>query len=94
MKSDKMAKMHRTCVWFWSSFIRILTEKVRTVLGNLNSKWIQTLCTVVYYLLIVISAFLLTRDRQKESFINTEMEVSQLQKNMVEAVIVFFFFCI
>ena len=94
MKSDKMAKMHRTCVWFWSSFIRILTEKVRTVLGNLNSKWIQTLCTVVYYLLIVISAFLLTRDRQKESFINTEMEVSELQKNMVEVVIVFFFFCI
>ena len=94
MKSDKMAKMHRTCVWFWSSFIRILTEKVRTVLGNLNSKWIQTLCTVVYYLLIVISAFLLTRDRQEESFINTEMEVSELQKNMVEVVIVFFFFCI
>ena len=93
MKSDKMAKMYRTCEWFWS-FIRILNKKVRTVLRNLNSKWIQTFCTVVYYLAIVISAFLLTRDRQEESFINTEMEVSELQKNMVEAVIVFFLFCI
>ena len=94
MKSDKMAKMQRTCEWFWNGFVRILTEKVRTVLGNLNSQWIQTFCTVVYYLAIVISAFLLTRDRQEESFINTEMEVSELQKNMVEAVIVFFCFCI
>ena len=93
-KSDRMAKMGGSAKWFWSSFVRILNKKVRNVLGNLNSKWIQTLWTVVYYLAIVISAFLLTRDRQAESFINTEMEVSELQKNMVEAVIVFFFFCI
>ena len=94
MKSDKMAKMQRTCEWFWNGFVRILTEKVSNVYRKLNSKWIQTLCTVVYYLAIVISAFLLTRERQEESYINTEMEVSQFQKNMVEALFVFLFFCI
>ena len=94
MNSDWMAKMQRTCELFLNKFVRILTKIVRIVFGKLNSKWIKTLCTVVYYLAIVISAFLLTRDRLEESYISTAMEVSQLQKNMVEALFVFLFFCI
>ena len=94
MKSDKMAKMQRSWYRFWKSFVRILTRSVRNVFGNLISRWIRILCSVIYYLAIVISAFLLTRDRQEDSFIKTEMEVSQLQKNMVEALIVFLFLCI
>ena len=94
MKSDKMAEMGRSWDWFWNSCLRIVNKKVRNVSGNLNSKWIQTVRSVAYYLLVAISAFLLTRETQEESFINTEMEVSQLQKNMVEAFMVFLFFCI
>ena len=94
MNTDKIVKIQRSWEWFWNGFLRILTKKVRNVFLKLNSKWIQTLCTVVYYLAIVISAFLLTRDRQEESYINTEMEVSQFQKNIVEAILVFLFFCI
>ena len=94
MMSDKLAKMQRSWDWFWNSFVRILTRSVRNVFGNLISRWIRILCSVIYYLAIVISAFLLTRDRQEDSFIKTEMEVSQLQKNMVEALIVFLFLCI
>ena len=94
MNSDKMAKMGRSWDWFWRSFARILNKKVKNVFRNLNSKWIQTVRSVAYYLLIAISAFLLTRETQEESFINTEMEVSELEKNMVEAFMVFLFFCI
>ena len=94
MNTEKTAKIQRSWEWFWNGFVRILTKKVSNVFIKLNSKWIQTLCTVVYYLAIVISAFLLTRDRQEESFINTKMEVSQFQKNIVEAILVFLFFCI
>ena len=94
MKSDKMAEMGRSWDWFWNSCLRILTKKVRNVSGNLSSKWIQTVRSVAYYLLVAISAFLLTRETQEESFINTEMEVSELEKNMVEAFMVFLFFCI
>ena len=94
MMSDKLANMQRAWDGFWNSFIRILTRGVRNVFGNLISRWIRILCSVIYYLAIVISAFLLTRDRQEDSFIKTEMEVSQLQKNLVEALIVVLFFCI
>ena len=94
MNSEKMVRMQRTCESFLNSFVRILTKKVRNVFRKLNSKRIQTLCTVVYYLAIVISAFLLTRDRQEESYINKAMEVSEFQKNIVEAILVFLFFCI
>ena len=94
MNTDKIAKIQRSWEWFWNGFVRILTQKVSNVFGKLNSKWIQTLCTVVYYLAIVISAFLLTRDRQEESYINKAMEVSEFQKNIVEAILVFLFFCI
>ena len=95
MKSDKMAKMQRSWDRFWNAFGRILKKSVRYVFGNLNSKkWIQILCSVIYYLGIVVSAFLLTRDKQEKTFINTEIEVSQLQKNLVEAFMVILFFCI
>ena len=94
MNTDKIVKIKRSWEWFCNGFVRVLTKKVSNVFLKLNSKWIQTLCTVVYYLAIVISAFLLTRDRQEESYINTEMEVSQFQKNIVEALFVFLFFCI
>ena len=94
MKSDKMAEMQSSWDWFWSGFIRFFTKIVRNVFGHLNSNWIRTLCSVVYYLLIAISAFLLTREHQEKSFINTEIVVSQLEKNMVEALMVFAFFCI
>ena len=94
MNTDKIAKIERSWEWFWNGFVRILTKKVSNVFQKMNSKRIKTLCTVVYYLAIVISAFLLTRDRQEESYINTEMEVSQFQKNIVEALFVFLFFCI
>ena len=94
MNSDKIAKIQRSWEWFWNGFVNILTKKASNVFRKLDSKWIQTFCSVVYYLAIVISAFLLTRDRLEESYINTEMEVSQFQKNMVEALFVFLFFCI
>ena len=94
MKSDKMAEMQSSWDWFLNSFVRFFTKIVRNVLGHLNSNWIRTLRSVVYYLLIAISAFLLTREKSEKSFINYEMEVSQLVKNMVEALIVFAFFCI
>ena len=92
MNSDKIAKIQRSWEWFWNGFVRILTKKVSNVFVKLNSKWIQTLCTVVYYLAIVISAFLLTRDSQEESY--REIEVSEFQKNLLEALMVFLFFCI
>ena len=83
--ADKMDKIERTWERFWESAIRI-------VFVFFNSKWIRVLCSVVYYCLIAVSAFLLTRDSEEESF--REMEVSQFQKNMVEAFIVFLFLCI
>ena len=94
MKSDKMAEMQSSWDWFLNSFVRFFTKIVRNVLGHLNSNWIRTLRSVVYYLLIAILAFLLTREHQEKSFINTEIKVSQLEKNMVEALMVFAFFCI
>ena len=92
MNSDKMAKLQRSWKWFSKKSIEILNKKARNVFGFFNSKWIRALCSVVYYFLIAISAFLLTRDSEEESF--REMEVSQFQKNMVEAFIVFLFLCI
>ena len=82
---DKMDKIERTWERFWESAIRI-------VFVFFNSKWTRALCSMVYYFLIAVSAFLLTRDSEEESF--REMEVSQFQKNMVEAFIVFLFLCI
>ena len=93
-KSEKMTEMQSSWDSFWNSFVRFLTKIVRNVFGHLNYNWIHTLRSVVYYLLIAISAFLLTREKSEKSFINYEMEVSQLEKNMVEALIVFAFFCI
>ena len=93
-KSEKMTEMQSSWDSFWNSFVRFLTKIVRNVFGHLNSNWIHTLCSVVYYLLIAILAFLLTREHQEKSFINTEIKVSQLEKNMVEALMVFAFFCI
>ena len=83
--ADKMDKMERTWEWFWESAIRI-------VFVFFNSKWTRALCSMVYYFLIAVTAFLLTRDSEEENF--REMEVSQFQKNMVEAFIVFLFLCI
>ena len=94
MKSDRMAEMQSSWDWFWSGFIRFFTKIVRNVLGHLNSNWIHTLRSVVYYLLIAISAFLLTREKSEKSFISYEIEVSQFEKNMVEALMVFGFLCI
>ena len=94
MKSEKMAEMQSYWDWFWNSFVRFFTKIVRNVLGHLNSNWIRTLRSVVYYLLIAISAFLLTREKSEKSFISYEIEVSQFEKNMVEALIVFGFLCI
>ena len=94
MKFDKIEQMQRSWDRFWNSFLRILTKIVRNVFRILNSRWIQILCSVIYHLAVIISAFLLTRDRQEDSFIKTEMKVSQLEKNLVEALIVILFFCI
>ena len=94
MKFDKIEQMQRSWDRFWNSFLRILTKIVRNVFRILNSRWIQILCSVIYYLAVIITAFLLTRDRQEDSFIKTEMKVSQLEKNLVEALIVILFFCI
>ena len=94
MKFDKIEQMQRSWDRFWNSFLRILTKIVRNVFRILYSRWIQILCSVIYYLAVIISAFLLTRDRQEDSFIKTEMKVSQLEKNLVEALIVILFFCI
>ena len=94
MKSEKMTEMQSSWDSFWNSFVRFLTKIVRNVFGHLNYNWIHTLHSVVYYLLIAILAFLLTREHQEKSFINTEIKVSQLEKNMVEALMVFAFFCI
>ena len=93
-KSEKMTEMQSSWDSFWNSFVRFLTKIVRNVFGHLNYNWIHTLHSVVYYLLIAILAFLLTREHQEKSFINTEIKVSQLEKNMVEALMVFAFFCI
>ena len=94
MNSETIAKMGGSWTWFGSSFVRILSKKLMNVLGILKSTKLKLFSSVVYYLLIAISAFYFTRDKSMEIFIDTKMEVSELQRNMVQALIAFIFLCI
>ena len=87
--ADKMDKIDRTWEFFWKSFIRICIRKVRYLSGlAANEKLrfaIRMFCRFVYYMMILIFAFLLTRDDLTHDWVvehfNTNMKVPEYTKH-------------
>ena len=97
--AEKMDKMDRTWEWFKNSIIRFFVQKVRYLSGRVTNEnvrfLIRTSRRVLYYLVILASAFLLTRDDLTHDWViehfNTNMEfVYEYRKHFEEYVVLSF----
>ena len=97
--ADRMNKMDRNWEWFTDSFVRICIEKVVYLSGRVTN-WkvrfvIRMLRRILYYLVILISAFLLTRDDLTHDWLleldwrDTNMDVNEFSKHMMEYIVLF-----
>ena len=84
--ADKMDRMDRSR----ERFIMILITKARNMSGE-RIAITKTVLSLVYYLVIAMAAFLLTRDNPSEEEIawQTGMEVPEYKKHMLQAFTVF-----
>ena len=88
--ADKMDRMERSRERFLNSLIMILFTKAR----NMSRERIaitKFVVSLVYYLVIAITAFLLTRDDSSKIDWPIDMEVPEYKKHMLEALTVFLF---
>ena len=88
--ADKMDRMDRSRERFFRSFIMILITKAK----NMSRERIaitKFVLSLVYYLVIALAAFLLTRDNpsEEEILFRTGMEIPWYKKHMLEALTVF-----
>ena len=86
--ANKMDKMDRTWELFTDSFIRICVRKVRYLSGRVTNGKVRSVIRIfrmfLYYLVILISAFLLTRDDLTHDTwvaLDTNMKVPEWSKH-------------
>ena len=96
--ADKMDKMDRNWEWLKNSFIRIFIRKVRYLSGRVTNGKVRFVIRMsrrfLYHLVILISAFLLTRDDLTHDWVgvdwrDTNMEVNEFSKHLMEYVVLF-----
>ena len=96
--ANKMDKMDRTWELFTDSFIRICVRKVRYLSGRVTNGKVRFAIRMtrrfLYYLVILISAFLLTRDDLTHDWVgvdwrDTNMEVNEFSKHLMEYILLF-----
>ena len=98
--ADKMDKMDRTWDWFTDSIIRIFIQKIRYLSGLVTDEEvrfvIRMFLRILYYSVIVFSAFVLTRDDLTHDWllrldwIDTNMKVYEFSKHYMEYVVLSF----
>ena len=97
--ANKMDKMDRTWEWFTNSAIRIFIQKIRYLSGRVTNEDVRFVIRmsrrILYYSVIVFSAFLLTRDDLTHDWVvehfNTNMEYKHEYKKYYEEYIVLSF---
>ena len=85
--AEKMDKMDRTWDWFTYSFISICVRKVRDLAGRVENEtvrfWLRMYRRFLYYLVILISAYLLCRDDLTHDWVlehfNTNMTIPEIK---------------
>ena len=95
--ADKMDKMDRTWELVMNSIIKIFIQKVRYLSGRVTNEFVRFVIRmsrrVLYYFVILISAFLLTRDDLTHDWVvdhfNTNMEVNEFSKHLMEYIVLF-----
>ena len=96
--ADKMDKLDRTWELITKSLIRNSVRNVRIFLsGRFRNEKVRFMFSVArrlfYYLVILVSAFLLTRDDLSHNWRldwrNTNMEVNEFSKHLMEYVVLF-----
>ena len=88
--AEKMDRMDRSRERFLKSLIMILVTKAR----NMSRERIavaKSLLSLVYYLVLALTSFLLTRDDSSKIDWPIDMEVPEYKKHMLEALTVFLF---
>ena len=97
--AEKMDRMDRTWEWFMNIIIGIFIQKVRYLSGRVTNENVRFVirmsCRILYYSVIVFSAFLLTRDDLTHDWVidhfNTNMEfVYEYRKHFEEYVVLSF----
>ena len=98
--ADKMDKMDRTWEWFTNIIIKIFIRKVRYLSGRVTNENVRFVIRmsrrVLYYSVIVLSAFLLTRDDLTHDWLleldwrDTNMEVNEFSKHLMEYIVLSF----
>ena len=89
--------MDRTWEWFTYSFLSICIVKVKDLAGRVENEtvrfWLRMSRRFLYYLVILISAYLLTRDDLTHDWVlehfNTNMNVHDLKKHFQKYISLF-----
>ena len=95
--ADRMDKMNRTWELFTNHFIRIFISKVRylsELAKNDRVRYaVRIFCNILYYQVILLSAFFLTRDDLSHNWRidwrDTNMEVNEFSKHLMEYIVLF-----
>ena len=96
--ADRMDRMDRTWEWFTNSLINIFVRKVRYLSGRVTNENVRFLIRmsrrILYYFVILASAFLLTRDDLTHDWVgmdwrDTNMEVNEFSKHFMEYIVLF-----
>ena len=95
--ADRMDKMDRTWELFTDHFIRIFISKVRYLSGLVTNEKVRFVigisCKILYYQVIFLSSFLLTRDDLSHNWRidwrDTNMEVNEFSKHLMEYIVLF-----
>ena len=97
--ANKMDQIDRTWELFTNSIIRIFIQKIRFISGRRRFKdervrlMARMLCRFFYYLVILASSFLLTRDDLTHDWHldwrDTNMEVIEFGKHKMEYIVLF-----
>ena len=92
--ADKMDKMDRTWEWFTNSVMRVCINKIRYLSGRVTNENVRFVIRmsrrILYYSVIVFSAFLLTRDDLTHDWLleldwrDTNMKVYEFSKHYME----------
>ena len=98
--ADRMNKMDRNWEWFTNSVMRVCINKIRYLSGRVTNENVRFVIRmsrrILYYLVILISAFLLTRDDLTHDWVgkdwkDTNMEfVYEYRKHFEEYVVLTF----